>query len=553
MATIEGTKFNDQAPNKIKEMQYGDNWPVVYIINNDTEAYVGETVNASVRTNQHLQREDRRRLEDINIISDIDFNKSVILDLESFLIKHMSADGVFQLQNVSMGNQPHRYYQQDDYEKRFFEIWEQLQNKELAKNTIQYIENSDIFKYSPYKNLSIDQYRVATSIIESLVNSQEHNTHITTMVEGGAGTGKTVLAIYLMKILNEVGTNKIEINYDIDPGYAYLYERLNQLNSMKIGLVVPMQSLRSTIKKVFKSMSSLKSSMVLSPVEVPKDRMYDLLIVDEAHRLRQRKALAQYPAFDKNNTLFDLGNEGTELDWILKSSKNQIFFYDSMQSVKPSDIDQSVFEDLKLKSNTQVLSLNSQFRCAGGNKYVTYIKRILSDNPPEQKIDFDGYDLKLFDDVDEMINAIKEKDQEFGLCRTVAGYAWKWISKNDTSAYDINIKQYHYRWNSVSQDWVNSDNSINEIGCIHTIQGYDLNYTGVIFGNEIQYDPAADEIIICKDNYFDRQGKTSLKNKDSLKEYILNIYRTLMTRGIRGTYVYACDENLRNYLKKYMF
>ena len=86
--------------------------------------------------------------------------------------------------------------------------------------------------------------------------------------------------------------------------------------------------------------------MVLSPTQVPKDT-YDLLIVDEAHRLRQRKALAQYPSFDKNNQKFGLGNEGTELDWILRSSKNQVLFYDSMQTVKPSDIDMERFAALQ--------------------------------------------------------------------------------------------------------------------------------------------------------------------------------------------------------------
>ena len=151
-----------------------------------------------------------------------------------------------------------------------------------------------------------------------------------------------------------------------------------------------------------------------------------------------------------------------------------------------------------------------------------------------------------------MVNAIRSKDEEHGLCRVVAGYSWKWLSKKTKDRNDIFIDGYAYMWNSVNKDWVNSENAINEIGCIHTVQGYDLNYAGVILGNEIKYDPQTKSISIDKKNYFDLQGKTSLEDEGALKSYIINIYLTLLTRGIKGTYVYACDENLRNYLKKFI-
>ena len=91
-----------------------------------------------------------------------------------------------------------------------------------------------------------------------------------------------------------------------------------------------------------------------------------------------------------------------------------------------------------------------------------------------------------------------------------------------------------------------------EVGCIHTTQGYDLNYAGVIFGNEIGYDPEKEELVIKHENYHDRNGKQSIDDPAELKSYILNIYKTILLRGIRGTYVYACDEHLRAYLKKYI-
>lgn len=553
MAVIESVEFNNRTPDKLNELKYGKNWPVVYILNNDKEAYIGETINAVIRSSQHLKTKERKKLKHLNLISDDDFNRSVILDLEAFLINYMSADGKYKLQNSNMGVHLHDYYERDKYEKTFDGIWRQLRERQLIANSIHYIENTDTFKYSPYKALNLDQYRVVDAIIQDLVDIKNTNKMFTTIIDGGAGTGKTVLAIYLMKLLSEAGDDIVVMDTEIDPGLHYIAHNLSKLESMKIGLVVPMQSLRYTIKKVFGSIKGLKKSMVLSPYDVVKtEEPYDLLIVDEAHRLQQRKALSNYATFDKNNEKLGFDQNGTQLDWILKCSKNQIFFYDSMQSVKPSDVKRQRFYQMKEQENVNVYCLMSQFRCRGGNSYIKYIKELLSDHPPRTAKVIENYEFRLFEDVNDMVNAIRSKDEEHGLCRVVAGYSWKWLSKKTKDRNDIFIDGYAYMWNSVNKDWVNSENAINEIGCIHTVQGYDLNYAGVILGNEIKYDPQTKSISIDKKNYFDLQGKTSLEDEGALKSYIINIYLTLLTRGIKGTYVYACDENLRNYLKKFI-
>ena len=550
MVKIQSTVFDDNVQVNMKQMDYSENWPVVYVINNDNEAYVGETVNATIRASQHLRNDDRRRLTQISIISDDNFNKSVILDLESYLINHMSADGKYILQNNNMGMQPHAYFQKADYEKTFSFIWEQLRKNNIVDNSIIDIHNSDIFKYSPYKTLTVEQYKVVDAIIQGLVDRQRSGENSTVIVNGGGGTGKTVLALYLMKLIAESNHGNIDIDYEMDPGYVQIAENLNELSNLKVGLVVPMQSLRETIKKVIKNVRYVNQAMILSPMDVPKDT-YDLLIVDEAHRLRQRKALARYPQFDANNNKFGLDKTGTELDWILKSSKNQILFYDYEQSVKPSDVDSERFKELQNRAGTYTYFLESQLRCAGGNDYIRYVKEIFSDEPPASKKVFDDYEFRLFDNVDEMIVRIKTLDSEYGLCRTVAGYSWKWESKKDKTKMDIDIDGKKYQWNTVNKDWVNSENSLNEIGCIHTIQGYELNYAGVILGNEIKYNPILKEIYIDKSNYHDLQGKTSLNKESDLKEYILNIYKTMCTRGIKGTFVYACDKHMREYLRQF--
>lgn len=567
MSEICTLKFNESTSTILKNKKYGTDWPVVYIINNNEEAYIGETTDASIRTNQHLANEVRRKLNKINIIGDDKFNKSSILDLESFLIKYMSADKRFKLQNGNGGLQSHNYYQREMYEAKFREIWLQLKSKGLVQHDLKQIANSDLFKYSPYKSLTTDQYIIVNSILSDLADFVNKKETATFVVEGGAGTGKTILGIYILKMLAQAkDASQIEIEEDqVEQNLNDILKINDAIDDLKIGLVIPMENLRSTLKKVFKSIKGLSSSMVLSPNDVGKStEQYDLLIVDEAHRLRRRKNLTQYGTFDKNNEKLNLGKEGTELDWILLKSKYQLFFYDENQSIKPTDVRKEDFDKLMLRKNYQSYRLNVQLRClAGGNEYIDYVKAIFSNNPPKRKIKFKKYDLKMFDNINEMVETIKEKDKEYGLCRNIAGYAWPWNSKGKKrplnskkdivgeNVYDLNINGYKYIWNSQAYDWINSKNSINEIGSIHTTQGFDLNYTGLIIGNELKYDNENKKFIVDKKNYYDSKGKNSTTDEELLN-YILNIYCTMMTRGILGTYIYVCDENLRNYLKKFI-
>ncbi len=164
------------------------------------------------------------------------------------------------------------------------------------------------------------------------------------------------------------------------------------------------------------------------------------------------------------------------------------------------------------------------------------------------------YEFMLFDDVGEMVEEIKKRDSECGLCRTVAGFSWPWISNKEGQEHlkDIKIGDVELRWNNVTTDWINTPTAGDEVGCIHTTQGYDLNYAGVIFGNEISYSKEKGEIIIKEENYFDSNGKQSIKDPNELKAFIINIYKTILLRGIKGTYVYVCDKGLREYLSSFI-
>ena len=188
-----------------------------------------------------------------------------------------------------------------------------------------------------------------------------------------------------------------------------------------------------------------------------------------------------------------------------------------------------------------------------GSEYIDFINDIFLHKQP-LKTTFSNYEFKIYDAADTMVEDIKLKNKEHGLSRIVAGYAWPWHTnpkKKDKQlkSHDIEIGDLKLVWNSSAQDWVNSENAINEVGCIHTVQGYDLNYVGVIIGPEFGYNHKAKKFKIDKTKYFDINGHAGVRDPQELEQYIINIYKTLCTRGIKGTYIYIVDKELREYFK----
>ena len=516
---IKTFEFNKNLPDKLRSEPYGKNWPIVYILENGKEIYIGESISAFQRSKEHLER--RKDQKNMHIIIDKEFNKSASLDTESFLIRHISGDGKMKVQNANGGIRDHNYYNKKAYSLKFEGIWNRLLEKDIVSNKLKDIENGDLFKYSPYKALTDTQYNFVEKLFKDIKKDGEGSY----IVNGSAGTGKTILAVYLIKRLKDAAETK----------------------HLNVALVISMTSLRETLKKVFRNVSGLKSSMVIGPNDVIKEE-YDVLVVDEAHRLRNGKNIGQAISnFRKVNNELGLSDESTQLDWIKKSAKKHILFYDENQNVMPGDV---VNEDILkgIDKNNQYY-LKEQIRVDAGDGYVDFINKFISDSQIKINTNFDNYDFRIIDNIENFERLIKEKDNKVGLSRIVAGYGWKWQSKNQKGACDIEIDGSKFKWNSIVSDWVNSKNAINEVGCIHTVQGYDLNYTGVIFGKEIIYNKVTKKIEIVKSEYYDRNGKSGVRDDEQLKKYVLNIYKTLLTRGIKGTYVYIVDNDLRDFLK----
>lgn len=326
----------------------------------------------------------------------------------------------------------------------------QTSRKKFVKKDLREIENTDLFKYSPYKKLTDEQYDIAElisyPILSYFLDKNKNINDKTFLINGEAGTGKSILGIYLLK---------------------YLQDKLNENNSksINIGYVVPMSSFRQTMKTVAKN----------------------------------------------------------------KVEKN---------------------------GNTEKYKLKSQLRVEGGEDYIQFIKDLLFNKKIDIRQRNKDYEFILFEDIKSMQNKIYEQNKKYGLSRMVAGYAWEWKTKGDSSdiaadedCHDIEIQGNYFRWNSRTIGWVLSDSAIGEVGSIHTIQGYDLNYAGVIIGPDLKYDKKEGKIITDRDAYKDSKGKQQTTDEE-LNYYIKNIYSVLLTRAIKGTYIYIVDENLREYFSE---
>lgn len=541
-----------------------DNWPVVYTINNAQEIYVGETTNLAIRMKQHLDSGKREQLKHVNVVLNSTFNKSACLDLEAHLIRYFFADEKYKVLNGNSGIVDSDYFSRDEYRVSFDAIFEQLVADGTLSRSIPELINSDLFKYSPFKSLNAGQAIAVQDILEKLVEALARGVSAPFTVQGSPGTGKTIVAIYLLKLITDIQRGEVAELSDSDPVFADLFQGVNRSALMKLknfALVIPQQSLRASIKKVFKKTPGLNAKTVISPYELASNPgKYDLVVVDEAHRL-QRRANQSSPALNKkfrdsNVRLYGSDDKTkTQLDWVYTKSRHQILLVDPDQAVKPADLSRENLDELieASKKSFNHFYLENQMRVEGGNRYIEYVRDLMAGKAAAAP-DFGQYDFRHFTSLGEMREEVLALNEKHGLARVVAGYAWPWLSKGNKPTPDIRIENLELFWNRTPTDWINSKDSHLDVGSIHTVQGYDLNYAGVIIGGDISYDPTTKKMVFHRENYFDVKGKENNPtlglnfNDEDVLEYVTNIYRVLLTRGIKGTFIYAVDENLRNYL-----
>ena len=352
------------------------------------------------------------------------------------------------------------------------------------------------------------------------------------VVEGGPGTGKSVLAINLLVELTKCNITSFYVTRNGTPRAVFK------------------KKLKGDFKKEYID-SCFQNSGNFYDVET---NAIDCLIVDEAHRLTE-----------KSGFMNNLGEN--QIKEIINAAKCAIFFIDEDQRVTLKDIgtiDTIEKFAAELGAEYQKIDLESQFRCNGSDGYLAWLNNVLEIKPTANFNDMDfTYDFKVFDDPNEMRVAIVEKNEKNNKSRIVAGYCWDWEKSgmNDVDFYDITIPKYQFgmSWNlgETSQTWAVNPDSINEAGCIHTCQGLEFDYVGVIIGDDMVYRDGKIVTDVTKRAKTDQsiKGIKAMFAKDPEATKVLadkiikNTYKVLMTRGMKGCYVFCTDDELREYLK----
>lgn len=566
---IKNYSFDQSTINNLARADHlEENWPVVYQIYNNQQIYIGETTNLKNRMNQHLANAEKSSLKhgSLKVVFDETFNKSAALDLESYLIQYFSGDGKFRVLNRNDGMCDRDYYGRENYRKTFEEIWNRLRELKIADKTISEINNSELFKFSPYKNLNFEQLNVVTEIVQNIDEAITSNTKSLSVIDGDAGTGKTIVIMYLAKLLADLQSfdNK---NDDIDDesnfNIFFELENINQkFKNKSIALVIPQPSLCGRIRKIFDKIDLGDANIkIFSPIQFGKSNDdFDITLVDEAHLLKVGvTGTLGKQVHEIDQKIFGNTDIHSELEWIMAKSKNVVMVFSDQQRIRPANISKSDILKYSDEYNMREYWLKTQMRSLGGKKYIDYIHDILSNNlRPTQKEIFKNFEAKIFTNIQDFVAAIQKRESEYGLSRMVAGFAWKWSSKEDKREYDIRIDGMEFRWNSTQNNWIGSKNAPEEVGSIYTVQGDDLNYVGIIIGNDLLYRNG--KLIFnreaCADSGAMKRSQRQVANneqisEDDMLEQVLRTYRILMNRAVKGVYIYACDEELKHYLTDY--
>lgn len=396
-------------------------------------------------------------------------------------------------------------------------------SKMLADSMVSLLQGNQEF-------VMIDDQKIVYETALNLSQKATANKKQVFIVKGGPGTGKSVVAINLLVEITRQGLLTQYVSKNAAPRAVYE------------------NKLTGTLKKTVISNLFSGSGAFINT----KPNTFDTLIVDEAHRLNEKSGLYS-----------NLGEH--QIKEIINASRCAVFFIDEDQRVTLNDVGtlKEIYKWAELAyAEVTEMELSSQFRCNGSDGYLAFLDHILqireTANTTLEGID---YDFRIFSDPNELRQAIVEKNDINNKSRMVAGYCWQWLSKKNPEAYDVVIPEYDFKmkWN-LTQDgslWIISPESVNEIGCIHTCQGLEVDYIGVVIGpdlivrdGKVLTQPLArarsDRSVFGYKKLLERKPE---EGKKILRSIIKNTYRTLMTRGMKGCYVYFTDKETEEYFK----
>lgn len=380
--------------------------------------------------------------------------------------------------------------------------------------------------------IMLDEQKVVyEEILRASRKSVEDDKKRVIIVQGGPGTGKTVVAINLLAQLTSEEQFCQYVSKNSAPRNVYQKKLKGEIR-------------KSSVDNMFKGSGIYTEA---------GNAIVDTILVDEAHRLNEKSGMFQ-----------NLGEN--QIKEIINAGRCSVFFIDESQRVTLNDIG-SVAEIEKwariADAEIVYMELISQFRCNGSDGYLAWLDNTLEIRETANwNMDDIDYDIQIMESPHEMRNIVIERNRiSNNRARILAGYCWNWLKEgaNDSSVHDIKIGDFEISWNlKNSSTFAIDETSVNEAGCIHTSQGLEFDYVGVIIGDDMRYENGK----IVTD--FTRRAKTdqSLKGIKSMykenperalglaDEIIKNTYRTLMTRGMKGCYVYCVDDALAKYLRE---
>ena len=415
-------------------------------------------------------------------------------------------------------------------------------SKKLLNEVSTMIESGDISAFSLIEDQIVARNIIINKIREMRANSSRNKKNVI-IVNGGPGTGKTVIALHILAELAKLSNNGNGLNVH----YATKSKPL-------------LEGVRAQLSTTSRMLFSNVTSFVPSSSD---ENSVDVLLVDEAHRI-QKNANNQYTKAENRTDL-------SQIDTIIRAAKITVFFIDDRQAIRGVEIGSaSMIREAAERWNASVeeCELKSQFRCNGSDNYLNWLEQVLYNKQVTSHFDTEDFDLRIMDSPQKMYESLVEQNTVPGqTARLMAGFCWPWSTNvvNGDLVKDVKIGTFAMPWETNDKvdrrslrvsyprwyEWAYKPEGIKQVGCIYTSQGYEFDYAGVIIGPDLKYDPVEDKIITdksaCKDPVLKRTQKEATMTFD---DYVRNIYRVLMSRGMKGCYLYVCDKELRKYLKE---
>lgn len=381
-----------------------------------------------------------------------------------------------------------------------------------------------------------DQIVARNIILDKIRNLQKHDRKSVVLVKGGPGTGKTVIALHLLALI--AGNPKLQCNVH----YATKSKPL-------------LEGVRFQLPRGSKAKLLFHNVTQYIPANCDENSI-DVLMVDEAHRIT-KSSNNQYTPAEKRTDM-------TQIETLIRAAKVSVFFIDDKQAIRGVEIgSSSLIKEWARKYNAKIeeVELKSQFRCNGSDNYLDWLEHVLYNEPKAPLFDKDEFDFQVLDSPKDLYEAIKNKNALSGMtARLCAGFCWPWSSDLGTDGdlvKDVQIGDFAMPWETKDTiknvpkgyvkwyEWAYKPEGIKQIGCIYTAQGFEFDYVGVIIGPDLYFD---EKDGLVKTRIEESKDPVLKRSGEGIDRYIRNIYRVLMSRGMKGCYVYICDVSLRKYV-----